>query len=234
MKTDIILYQGWMFDHHLKLELEGIRMNNNTVYLYVCDTMADWEVAYLTAELNSGRYYKKGLAPSKIVTVGTKRTPVITKGGLKILPDIELDEFSIKNADALILPGGDTWTQTLHDPVLSKAEQCLKEGIIVAAICGATFGLARKGLLDSNWHTSNNLEYLKMICPNYAGEKYYKQEPAVTDGKLITASGIAPLEFSAHILRALDVFSAKTLDAWYNLYKTQKSEYFFELMNSIQ
>ncbi len=209
-------------------------MKNNAVYLYVFDTMADWEVAYLTAELNSGRYYKKGLAPSKIVTVGTKKAPVITKGGLKILPDIELDECSIENADALILPGGDTWTQTVHEPILSKAAQCLKEGIIVAAICGATMGLASYGLLDSNWHTSNDLGYLKMICPNYAGEKYYKQEPAVTDGKLITASGIAPLEFTAHVLRALDVFSAKTLDAWYNLYRTHKSEYFFELMNSIQ
>ncbi len=56
---------------------------NNTVYLYVFDTMADWEVGYLTAELNSGRFYKKGLAPSKIVTVGIDKTPVTTMGGLK-------------------------------------------------------------------------------------------------------------------------------------------------------
>lgn len=38
---------------------------NNTVYLYVFDTMADWEIGYLTAELNSGRYYKKGAGPIK-------------------------------------------------------------------------------------------------------------------------------------------------------------------------
>ncbi|WP_349947529.1 type 1 glutamine amidotransferase family protein [Lacrimispora sp. BS-2] len=205
-------------------------MNKNVVYLYVFDTMADWEIGYLTGELNSGRYYKKGLAPSKIVTVGIKKTPVITMGGLKILPDIELDECTMENADALILPGGDTWTETVHDPILSMAEQCLKEGIAVAAICGATIGLARKGLLDSNWHTSNDLEYLKMICPGYRGEQYYKQESAVTDGNLITASGIAPLEFSLHVLKALNVFSVKTLDAWYNLYRTRKSEYFYELM----
>lgn len=209
-------------------------MNNNAIYLYVFDTMADWEVGYLTAELNSGRYYKKGFTPSKIVTVGTRKTPVITKGGLKILPDIELDECSIENAEALILPGGDTWAETIHEPVLAMAEQCLKEGIIVAAICGSTIGLARKGLLDSRYHTSNDLEYLKMICPNYAGEQYYKQDSAVTDGKLITASGIAPLEFSVHVLKALDVFSEKTIDAWYNLYRTHKAGHYYELMNSIQ
>jgi putative intracellular protease/amidase len=207
---------------------------NNTVYLYVFDTMADWEIGYLTAELNSGRYYKKGLAPSKIVTVGIEKTPVTTMGGLKILPDIKLDECSIESTDTLILPGGDTWTETIHQPILKIVERCLEEGILVAAICGATMGLAQTGLLNSRWHTSNDLEYLKMICPTYTGEKYYKMESAVTDGKLITASGIAPLEFSVHVLKALGVFSSKTLDAWYSLNKTHEPKYFYELMNSIQ
>ncbi len=207
---------------------------NNTVYLYVFDTMADWEIGYLTAELNSGRYYKKRLTLSKIVTVGIEKTPVTTKGGLKILPDIRLDECSIKYADALILPGGDTWTETIHEPIIKTVEQCLKENTLVAAICGATIGLAQRGLLDSRWHTSNDLEYLKMICPAYTGEKYYKKESAVTAGKLITASGIAPLEFALHILKNLDVFTSQTLNAWYNLNKTHETKYFYELMNSIQ
>ncbi|MEK3916292.1 type 1 glutamine amidotransferase family protein [Paenibacillus sp. FSL H7-0331] len=207
---------------------------NNTVYLYVFDTMADWEIGYLTAELNSGRYYKKGLAPSKVVTVGIEKTPVTTMGGLKILPDIKLDECSIESTDTLILPGGDTWTETIHQPILKIAQRCLKEGILVAAICGATMGLAQTGLLNSRPHTSNDLEYLKMICPTYTGKEYYKMESVVTDGKLITASGIAPLEFSVHVLKALGVFSSQTLDAWYSLNKTQESKYFYELMNSIQ
>lgn len=207
---------------------------NRTVYLYVFDTMADWEIGYLTAELNSGRYYKKELVPSKIVTVGIEKTPVTTMGGLKILPDIKLDECSIESADTLILPGGDTWTETIHQPILKIVERCLEEGIWVAAICGATMGLAQAGLLNSRWHTSNDLKYLKMICPTYTGEKYYKIEPVVTDGKLITASGTAPLEFCVHVLKALDVFSSKTLDAWYSLNKTHESKYFHNLMNSIQ
>lgn len=207
---------------------------NNTVYLYVFDTMSDWEIGYLTAELNSGRYFKKGLAPSKIVTVGIEITPVTTMGGLKILPDIKLENCSIESTDTLILPGGDTWTEAIHQPILEMAQRCLKEGILVAAICGATIGLAQRGLLNSRLHTSNDLEYLKMICPNYTGEKYYKMESAVTDGNLITASGIAPLEFTIQVLKALDVFSSKTLDAWYRLYKTQESRFFYELMDSIQ
>ncbi len=34
-------------------------MKKRKVYMYVFDTMSDWEVGYLTAELNTGRYFKK-------------------------------------------------------------------------------------------------------------------------------------------------------------------------------
>jgi len=207
---------------------------NHTVYLYVLDTMADWEVGYLTAELNSGRYFKKGPEPYKVVTVGLNKEPITTMGGLRILPDLDLNECSDENTNALILPGGDTWTEQIHDPVLEMAEEYLNKGIPVAAICGATFGLARKGMLDTRKHTSNDLEFLKMICPEYKGGDFYQYEPAVTDGNLITANGTAPLEFSLQVLSALDLFNKKTLDAWYQLYRTNKPEYFFELMNSIK
>ena len=206
----------------------------NTVYLYVFDTMADYEIGYLMPEINSGRYYKKGLMPLKVVTVGITKTPITTMGGLKILPEIELKECSVKDTAALILPGGDTWTEAIHAPIIRMAEKYLEKGIVVGAICGATIRLAMEGVLNKRDHTSNDLGYLKMVCPNYDGEKYYKQECVVTDGSLITASQIAPLEFALHILKIVDVFLPETLDSWYNLYKTQESKYFFELMNSIQ
>ncbi|MFF2092402.1 type 1 glutamine amidotransferase family protein [Paenibacillus sp. NPDC058174] len=207
---------------------------NNTVYLYVFDTMSDWEAGYLTAELNTGRYFRQGVAPAKIVTVGIEKTPVTTMGGLKIIPDVKVEECSIKDIDALILPGGNTWTEAIHEPILKIAAMCIEEGVVVGAICGATLGLAGAGLLDSRPHTSNDLAYLKMICHSYSGEKHYKPECSVTDGKLITASGVAPLEFTVHVLKALDVFSPETLDAWYGLNKTHESRYFYDLMNTIQ
>lgn len=52
---------------------------NNTVYLYVFDTMSDWEIGYLTAELNSGRYYKKGLDPhsSTLISGSIFNPPIV-------------------------------------------------------------------------------------------------------------------------------------------------------------
>ncbi|ARW39758.1 MULTISPECIES: type 1 glutamine amidotransferase family protein [Bacillus] len=208
-------------------------MQTKTVYLYVFNTMSDWEYGYLIAELNSGRYFKKDLAPFKVVTVGASKEMITTMGGLNIKPDISLDECTLESKYLLILPGGTTWREEIHQPILKKVGEALKLGTIVAAICGATEGLANIEYLDSRKHTSNNLEYIKMVCPNYKGEKFHEMGPAVSDENLITASGVAPLEFAMEVLKKLDVFAPETLHSWYNLNKTHKSEYFSKLMNSI-
>ncbi|MCY9451810.1 glutamine amidotransferase, partial [Bacillus haynesii] len=82
-------------------------------------------------------------------------------------------------------------------------------------------------------HTSNDLEYIKMVCPNYKGEKFYEMKPVVSGENLVTASGVAPLEFTMEVMKKLDVFAPDTLHSWYNLNKTHKPEYFFQLMDSI-
>jgi hypothetical protein len=37
---------------------KGIFMN---VFMYIFDTLADWEMSYLMAEINNGRYLKKNI-----------------------------------------------------------------------------------------------------------------------------------------------------------------------------
>ncbi|WP_282034574.1 type 1 glutamine amidotransferase family protein [Metabacillus indicus] len=208
-------------------------MQTKRAFLYVFNTMSDWEYGYLIAELNSGRYFKKDAAPLKVMTVGANKEIITTMGGLSIKPDISLDECTFEGNDLLILPGGTTWSEDIHQPILERVEVALKLGTIVAAICGAVEGLANMGYLDARKHTSNNLEYTKMICPNYKGEKFYELGSAVSDENLVTASGIAPLEFAMEVLTKLDVLTPDALQSWYNLNKTHQSEYFFQLMNSI-
>ncbi|WP_440119421.1 type 1 glutamine amidotransferase family protein [Paenibacillus sp. QZ-Y1] len=208
-------------------------METQNVYLYVFNTMSDWEYGYLIAELNSGRYFKKGVTPLNVVTVGANHETITTMGGLNIQPEISLDGCTLQTKDLLILPGGNTWGEDIHQPILKKTGEALEHGTIIAAICGATEGLAKSGYLDSRRHTSNNLEYIKMVCPTYKGEKFHEMGPVVSSENLITASGVAPLEFALEVLRKLDVFAPDTLHAWYNLNKTYQPEYFFQLMNSI-
>lgn len=199
-------------------------------YLYVLDTMAEWEPGFLIAELNTGRAFKKNAEKYIVKTVAITKEPVVTMGGVRILPDMSLDELTTADAGVLILPGGDTWLEDIHDPLMEKVKQFLDAGIPAAAICGATMGLAKAELLDNKPHTSNDLEFLKSVCPNYKGEKFYRHEDAVSGNGLITASGIAPLEFAREVLKELDVLSPEVLEAWYNLYTTHDPKYFYALM----
>jgi putative intracellular protease/amidase len=203
-------------------------------YLYVFDTMADWEGGYAIAELNSGRYFKNGSMKYTVKTISNSMEPIVTMGGMRVIPDTTVNEFKLDDAGLLILPGGNTWLETIHDQILEKAKECLHHDITVAAICGATFGLARAGLLNDRYHTSNDLDYLMSVCPNYAGSAFYRPEPAVSDRKLITAPGVAPIEFAYQILKSLDVISPQALEAWYQLNRTHEARYFFELMVSLK
>jgi putative intracellular protease/amidase len=202
-------------------------------YLYVFDTMSDWEPAFLIAELRTGRYFKHNRAPYEVKAVALNDEPVLTMGGLRIMPDCTLKDCHPDNSDLLILPGGDTWLQPFHSGILAKAEEFLAAGLVVAGICGATIGLAQAGILNNRCHTSNDLNYLKAVSNNYTGEDKYCQKLAVTDGGLVTASGIAPIEFSYEVLKVLDVFETSTLEAWYQLYKTGEAKYYLAIMESI-
>ncbi|HSK48506.1 MAG TPA: DJ-1/PfpI family protein, partial [Coriobacteriia bacterium] len=99
------------------------------------------------------------------------------------------------------------------------------------AICGATFGLARSGLLDDRRHTSNDPHWL--ASSGYRGGSRYVQEPAVEDRGVITASVTASLEFARLILARLEVFPDRALDAWYRLFKTGSAACYFEFMEAL-
>jgi len=149
-------------------------------------------------------------------------------GGLRVVPDGTLARLEPRRSAMLILPGGAAWEVGGNDAAVAAARAFLDAGVPVAAICGATFGLARAGLLDDRPHTSNAREYLAQS--GYAGGALYRDEPAVTDRDLITASGVMPVDFARAIFARLELFPPQVLDAWYGLYKTGEARYFHELV----
>jgi len=204
------------------------------VYLYILDTMADWEYGFLLAELHSKRYFLNSKKNLELITVSNDKSAKTSMGGLRITPDITINEMKFSIEDFLILPGGDKWLEKENEEILIKSKELIRDDMNVAAICGATIGLAKHGALDSKAHTSNDKDYLKMICPEYKGENHYKDALVVNDKGLITASGIAPIEFSREVIRNLKVFSEETLSNWYGLYDKKEAKYFHGLMGSLE
>jgi putative intracellular protease/amidase len=196
------------------------------VDLFVLDTQADWEPGFAIAGINNpdgqkqpGRY--------RVRIVAATRDPVTTAGGMKILPDISLEQLRTDDSAMLILPGGDTWDAGQNGQAIEKAKEFLAAGVPVAAICGATSGLARGGLLDTRKHTSNAREYL--AATGYKGAALYQDADVVSDQNVITASAMKSLEFAREIFRRLDLYEDRILTAWYNLFKTGDARYYAEL-----
>lgn len=201
-------------------------MAARNVYLFVFDTMADWEASFALSGIRNPRFHKHP-GRYRVVTVGSTREPITTMGGLRILPDISLSNIEPDQAAMLILPGGETWESCSNLEAIDLARVFFVEGVPIAAICGATFALARAGMLDDFHHTSNSRDYL--LASGYRGGKFYRDIPAVRDEGVITASGVAPLEFAREIFKALDLYSPAALDAWYSLFKFGNASRYHEL-----
>src|SRR5262245_3003507 len=198
-----------------------------TVHLFVFDGLSDWEPGFAVAGLNQPP--APGGAPRfRVETVGLTDAPVRTIGGVRVLPDRTVDQVDPRDSAILILPGGTAWEAGGNGAAVAAARAFLDAGVPVAAICGATFGLARAGLLDDRTHTSNAREYLAQS--GYAGGALYRDEPAVTDRDLITASGVMPVDFARAIFARLELFPPRVLEAWYGLYKTGEARYFHDLV----
>ena len=126
----------------------------------------------------------------RVRTVGVSREPVMSAGGLTIVPDLQLADLEPTQSALLILPGSDSWARGYFGEAIEKASAFLAAEVPVAAICGATAGLAIGGLLDNRPHTSNAREYLQAL--GYGGGAFYQDQRVVTDGNLITANATAP------------------------------------------
>lgn len=204
-----------------------------TVYVYVLDTMADWELGHVTAELHSGRFFKKDAPSLSLKTVGLSKEPIRTMGGLTVTPDCLVQDIAVDKTGVLLLPGADTWSDPKHGVVIQKANELLAAGATVCAICGATVALAGCGLLNQRAHTSNGPGFLDMFVPAYQGKNFYVDEPSVADGNLITASCTGALLWAKQIIAHLGVFAPDTLQAWYAYFGTGKAEHFYALMQTL-
>lgn len=191
-------------------------MPDKAVHLLVVDGFADWEPAHAVAELRRQGQYR-------VESVGLTTAPVRSMGGIRVLPSTTVRAVDPADVAVFILPGGDRWENA---PVESEIEELLKtldeERVPLAAICGATVAISRIGLLRGRRHTSNGLEYLRAHVPGYTEAANYVDAPAVRDRGLITASGLADVEFARELFEELNVMSADDRAAWASIFRTAR------------
>ena len=121
--------------------------------------------------------------------------------GMKIKPDILLDDVRVDDYHALIFVGGSGASEYWDDPIAHNIAQTAYDNKrIVAAICIAPVTLANTGLLKDKKATvfSSEVSQLKAKGANYTGKEVER------DGRIITASGPpAATQFGQAIIQAL-------------------------------
>lgn len=189
-------------------------MPTKAVYLLAIPGFADWEPAHALAELRRHGHYR-------VEVVGLTRDAVRSMGGLTVQPSRTVGDLDPGDMAVFILAGGDRWEREPIEPELVRALAALDAAAVpIAAICAATTAIARVGLLHGRRHTSNGLAYLQAQVPAYAEAAAYVDAPSVRDRGLITASGLADVEFAAEIMAELKVLSDADRQLWTALYRS--------------
>jgi putative intracellular protease/amidase len=188
-------------------------MPTKSVHLLAVDGYADWEPAHAIAELRRHGGYR-------VETVGLTRAPVTSMGGMTVLPSRPIAEVDPSEVAVFILPGGDRWQEAPIEPELTGLLRDLDgRAVPIAAICAATVAIARIGLLRGRRHTSNGLAYLRKYVPDYTEDEHYSAVPAVRDRHLITASGLADVEFARELFEELEVLTPPERAMWAQMFR---------------
>jgi putative intracellular protease/amidase len=182
------------------------------IHVFLFDGYADWEIAYLTPEINKSEKYE-------LFYFSTNGDIVTSMGGLQVKPAVSLADVRLEEINMLILPGGHAWERGENKEIENMTNGMFQAGKPIAAICAATTFLGQLGILDHLDHTSNDLYYLKAIAPNYTGENHYQDTLATTGKNIITAKGIAPIEFAVEVFKALELYSPNDIEKWFQLFK---------------
>jgi len=182
------------------------------IYVFLFEGYSDWEISYLTPEICKDDRFD-------LIYFSESGDKVTSMGGLQVIPTMPLSEVKVEEAEMLILPGGVAWEKRAITAINNLVLELFEKGKSIAAICGATFYLGQLGVLDKLNHTSNDLNYLKAVVPEYRGQENYQNKLSETDKNIITANGIAPIEFATEIFKKIKLKSDDEIEKWFQLFK---------------
>ncbi|WP_430392007.1 DJ-1/PfpI family protein [Dyella sp. 20L07] len=185
----------------------------DTVYFLAFDGFADWHAAQALCEIRRPGEWR-------LQTVGFSMQPVLSMGGLRVSPELTLDELDLARAALLIVPGGYLWERGQGDEAVVAVARVHAGGAPVAAVDSGVLVLGRAGLLDACRHTGSWPGHIGTHVPAYTGaDQYDPQVLAVSDGGVITASQLGSVEFAREVIRTLDLYNPSDREHWFRLFK---------------
>jgi transcriptional regulator GlxA family with amidase domain len=173
----------------------GILLFDNIEVLDFCGPFEVFSVTRLNEEKR-----REELSPFNVFLVAEIKDPIVTTGGMKVLPDYDLNDCPV--LDVLVVPGGwGTRKEMNNERLLTWIADRSREVEALTSVCTGALLLGKAGLLDGKRATTHwrSLDWMQELFPKTSVEK---QLHFVEDGSLFTSAGI-----SAGIDMALKVVS---------------------------
>lgn len=178
----------------------------NKILVFIFDGMTDYEITFVMHLLGVD-------AGKEIITIAYEDKTIKSRSGFLYKPAKLITDVLVEDADGLIIPGG--WYADTRPELITLINNLNSKGKLISAICGAgTVFLAKSGVLNNVKYTTPAIEWTKEYIEAF-GEKdpfpreNFLQERVVRDRNIITAQGIAFIDFAIEICDWFNLFENK-------------------------
>ena len=128
-------------------------------------------------------------SPFEVLIVAEKSAPVVTTGGMKVIPDHTF--ASCPKLDILVVPGGwGTRTELGNPAILDWLRRRAVEVETLTSVCTGSMLLGFAGLLDGR-HATTHWRSLDWMRESFPGVIVEYDQHVVEDGSVLTSAGIS-------------------------------------------
>ena len=176
------------------------------ILVFIFDEMTDYEITFISHLLSAD-------AGKEIITIAYEDKMIKGRSGFLYKPSRLVDDVLDEEVEGLIITGG--WYGQTKPELMKLINNLNSKGKLISAICGAgTVFLAKAGVLNNVKYTTPIVEWTQKHIEIYGNEdpfprENFVSERVVRDRNIITAQGIAFIDFAIEICD------------WFNLFDNQ-------------
>ncbi|HSG24500.1 MAG TPA: DJ-1/PfpI family protein [Anaerolineales bacterium] len=178
-----------------------------TVGLYLFDDVEVLDFAgpyevFSTASRVQSRLDPQSPMLFEVVTIADDKRIVCARGGLKVLPDVEITAHP--HLDVLVIPGGIVTAELKRDGIIDWIARTASTTQITASVCTGAFLLGKAGLLKGKPATTHweDLDDFHSMFPEI---RVQAEARWVDVGQIMTSAGIsAGIDMSLHLVSRLE------------------------------
>ncbi|MBE6054981.1 MAG: thiamine biosynthesis protein ThiJ [Clostridium sartagoforme] len=174
------------------------------ILVYIFDGMTDYETTLISHLLCAD-------AGKEVISIAYEDRLIKGKSGFMYKPEKLISDILDEDVEGLIITGG--WSKEFKHDFIKLINRLDSEGKLIGGICGAgTLALAKAGVLDNVKYTTPIVEWNEEYVCKYGEEDPFPRENfvvdrVVRDGNIITAQGVAFIDFAVEICDWFNLFN---------------------------